>query len=97
MVVLATERTLMLAVSELKEGHRYLVTHKSETQHYARTSVMDFMAEGAGVNDRSVLFSARPNAGTQAMPREWIVAIQEVPMATPIHLNRDARKRVVDA
>jgi hypothetical protein len=84
---------MQLAITDLKEGHRYVVTHKSDTQHFARTSVMDFLEDGIGVNDRSVIFSARPRFGTQVMPKSWIINIREVPKATPIHLNRDARLR----
>ena len=65
-------------------GKRYRILHKSETQRIERASVMDYLG---AKQDGYLSFSARPVAGTQRIPLEWIVAAEEVFKSTPISLN----------
>jgi hypothetical protein len=75
-------------VMDMVSGRRYRITHQSDTQKYARVSVLDFMQSGTGTDASALMFSARPIAGTQAMPRSWIINIEEVSSNTPITMNQ---------
>lgn len=63
-----------------KVGQRYKIIIKRDQDRRLRSVVMDFMAE----YDREYLFSARPDFGTQTIPKRWVRSIQEVPQTTPI-------------
>lgn len=65
-------------------GLRYRVIHKSPEQRYARVSIMDFLAE----HEHHYVFSARPIAGTQTMPKGWVLDKAVVAKETPISMNR---------
>lgn len=69
---------------ELVEGRLYEVTHRSATQRRSRRSVMTFLGRDGG----GLLWSARPVAGTQTMPTDWVEGIREVPAGTAVYLNR---------
>lgn len=73
----------MTTPSALVVGRRYKVTHRSDTQKVDRYSIMDYL-DG---NANSIFFSARPVAGTQEMPRDWILKIESVSQDTQIVLN----------
>lgn len=67
----------------MEVGHRYRIRIKRDADRKQKTVVMDFMAE----HEREYLFSARPVAGTQTIPRRWILGVEEVDKATtPIQL-----------
>lgn len=78
-----------LPETSFEPGKRYRVTHQSPTQHYARVSVMDYLGTAGIIDELS--FSARPIAGTQKMPRSWIIKAEEVDKGVPISLNMRAR------
>jgi hypothetical protein len=67
-------------------GQRYLVRYRGETHRRDRTAVMVYLGEDG---DRLV-FDARPVAGTQFMPRAWVLAVEPVAADTPSHVNRVA-------
>lgn len=73
-------------VIECTPGKRYLVVHQAPNQHYPRESVMDFLGVNHILDTWS--FSARPVAGTQDMPRTWILKVEEVPKTTECYVNR---------
>jgi hypothetical protein len=81
-------------VKDLERGKVYKIVYKIPTVHrYARVSVMSFMApapEGGSLPRESLLFNARPAAGTQEMAIDWIVSIEEVPADTKRYCDRRA-------
>jgi hypothetical protein len=74
---------------DMVPNKRYRILHKSEAQRYSRMSVMTYLGRGGASGDE-LQFNARPVAGTQALPDEWIYAIEEVPPDTPVTLNKRA-------
>jgi hypothetical protein len=76
-------------------GGRYLVRYRGATQRLERTAVIVYLGEEGD----TLLFSARPVAGTQRLPRSWIRAVEPVPAHTPTHIDRtvprQARRFVV--
>lgn len=77
----------------LTAGHRYKITHRAGNQQIARYSIMDYMGPDHD-EPKNLNFSARPLAGTQSMPKSWIISIREVPKTTPIAINKIARLTV---
>jgi hypothetical protein len=71
----------------LTVGQKYRIHHRSQSQKYTRVSVMVFL--GTTESDKQILFDARPVAGTQTMPREWVQGIW--PTSEPISINERAR------
>lgn len=74
-------------IEALIKGKKYRVTHRSEEQKKDRQSVMRFL--GADGND--LIWSARPVAGTQAMPRSWFKSADPVLESTDPYVNRVVR------
>jgi hypothetical protein len=73
----------------LEPGKRYFLRYRLYGQRRDRTAVMDFMAEDSqGVRGGHLLFSARPLAGTQSLPKEALLEWRQVGKDMPIHLNR---------
>lgn len=71
----------------LVKGKRYVIRHRSENQQFDRISVFDFMEE----NEHEYVFSARPDFGTQAMPKSWVKDIDPAPEGAKITANRIIR------
>lgn len=67
-------------VTSLEEGQRYRIVYMSGTQRFARVAVMDYLSFNAAHDE--LVFSARPAAGTQDMPRSWIKQFEKVPKTT---------------
>jgi len=59
---------------------RYEITIKRDSDRKIKKVVLDFMAEF----EREYLFSARPDFGTQTIPKRWVRSIVRVPQTTPI-------------
>lgn len=74
-----------LKVVPLIPSHRYRLRWRHPAQRLDREAVWSFLGDAP---DDHVSFSARPLAGTQTMPRDWIVDLTEVPKDTPISLPR---------
>jgi hypothetical protein len=71
----------------LVPGQRYRLRYRSSTQRLDRSAVMVYLdADG-----ENLLFSARPAAGTQQIPRTWLLSVEAVPADTPVYLNRIER------
>jgi hypothetical protein len=66
-------------------GRRYRITYRSDTQRRDRYSVMDYMHQDP---NGEMVFSARPEFGTQVMPRKWVKKIELVPTTTKIVMGR---------
>lgn len=75
------------AAQPMIEGRRYLVRYRSATQRYDRTAVMVYLGEEGD----TLLFDARPVAGTQQMPRPWLRAVEPVSAEMPAHINKVIR------
>lgn len=73
---------------ELSVGKTYRIIHRTPEQKYPRESVLRFLEETAGL----YFFDARPVAGTQGLPKEWVTSITPSPGAR-IRLNRVMRGR----
>ena len=71
----------------LVPGQRYHLRYRSTTQRLDRGAVMVYL----GADGDRLLFSARPAAGTQQIPRGWLKAAEAVPADTPAYLNRIER------
>lgn len=71
-------------IEALIEGKKYRVTHRSETQKKDRQSVMRFL----GAEGSNLIWSARPVAGTQSMPRSWFRSADLVLESTDPYINR---------
>ncbi len=65
-------------------GRKYTLTHKSPAQRFNRRSVMTYLGGGQ--------WDARPAAGTQRLPWEWIMSINTAPPDKRHTINEDARK-----
>lgn len=61
-------------------GERYEILYKRDSDRKTRVAVMDFMME----EERVYLFSARPQFGTQTMPKRWIRGVKLVTKDSPI-------------
>lgn len=72
---------------DLTVGQRYWLRYRSATQRLDRTAVMTYL----GTNGDALTFNARPVAGTQEMPRSWLLDIVPVAAGTAVHLNRVVR------
>lgn len=72
------------ALAAMSRGKKYKVVYKSDTQRFNREAVMVFLGEQG--NDTS--WSARPVAGTQTMPRHWIIGVAEVEASARVYINR---------
>lgn len=68
---------------KLERGNRYRIYHQSPSQGYMRVSVMDYLDD----DDQHHVFSARPVAGTQTLPKSWVIRIVEVSTETPVSIN----------
>jgi len=68
-------------------GRRYHLRYRSTTQRLDRGAVMVYL----GADGDTLLFDARPAAGTQHLPRTWLLAAQAVPADTPPYLNKIER------
>ena len=73
--------------ASMAPGERYRLRYRSETQRRDRTAVMVYL----GADGDEFLFDARPAAGTQRLPRVWVLGVEPVPASTPVYLNRVAR------
>jgi len=71
----------------LRPGQRYRVWYRGESQHLDRIAVMVFLGEDGD----TLLFDARPVAGTQHLPRTWLRGSEPVPTETPACINRIRR------
>jgi hypothetical protein len=71
---------------QLVPGGRYRVVHRSPTQRRDRVSVLDYLEEAG----EELVFSARPVAGTQQMPKAWVREVTEVAKTTPVSMNGKA-------
>jgi hypothetical protein len=69
-------------------GHRYHMIYRSGTQRVDHYLVLDFLAEGSGIDEGSYLMNARPMAGTQPVPKRWVISVEEVDKSTKLVLNR---------
>jgi hypothetical protein len=67
-------------VTSLAPGQRYRIVYMSGTQRFPRVAVMDYLSYDA--NHDALVFSARPAAGTQDMPRDWVKQFEVVPKTT---------------
>jgi hypothetical protein len=70
----------------LTTGKVYRVQYKSATQRRVREAVMVFLSHSPRSN--STQWSARPAAGTQELPDEWVLRLEEVPTDTKRYMNR---------
>lgn len=71
----------------LVPGQRYRLRYRSSTQRLDRSAVMVYLdADGD-----TLLFSARPTARTQQIPRVWLRAVETVPADTRAYINRIER------
>lgn len=67
---------------DLMVGQRYRIIYRSDAHRVDRVAVMDYMGSMRvnwglrGSPDDTLVFSARPIAGTQNMPMEWIKSIE---------------------
>jgi hypothetical protein len=75
------------AAPPMRPGQRYQVRYRSGSQRRDRIAVMVYLGE----DGESLLFDARPAAGTQRMPRPWLRAVEPVPADTAAHINRIVR------
>jgi hypothetical protein len=73
--------------ASMAPGGRYRLRYRSETQRRDRTAVMVYLGEDGD----QLLFDARPAAGTQRMPRVWVLGVEPVPANTAAYINRVAR------
>lgn len=73
-------------IDDLIKGRKYRIKHKSETQKKVRESVMRYLDE----DDGSYIWSARPVAGTQTMPKEWLQSAEPVLESTDPYINKVA-------
>lgn len=71
-------------MDELIEGRKYRIKHRSETQKKDRESVMRFLGEEGS----SYVWSARPVAGTQTMPKSWVKSAEPVLESTDPYINK---------
>lgn len=70
---------------KLVTGTKYIVRYQSETQRYQRQAVMVYLGptpEGDGY-----LFSARPVAGTQKLPKSWIKGVWKALLGEKIRID----------
>lgn len=65
-------------------GKKYRIVHRSETQRRDRVSVMVYLGDEGSTWH---LFSARPVAGTQMMPKSWIKDITQADDNAKVSLN----------
>jgi len=77
-----------MKASPYKEGKKYWILYQSATQRRPREAVMVFLEE----TETHIIFSARPAAGTQRIPRYWMIGEYEVPDDTPVYTGRLTRK-----
>ena len=63
-----------------ERGRRYRLHIKRDQDRTVKVVVLDYMME----EDRVWLFSARPQFGTQTIPKRWIVSSELVDSTTPI-------------
>lgn len=71
----------------LVPGKKYRITYKSEAQRNKREAVLQFLEEVEG----ELVLSARPVAGTQKMPRSWIIDITDVSDSTECYMDKVVR------
>lgn len=57
----------------MERGSKYRIVHKTETQRYARVSVMTYLGEVTYAEDE-LAFDARPAGGTQTLRKRHIIA-----------------------
>lgn len=67
------------ATADLVIGKMYVVVHRSGLQRRARLSVMRLL----DITPSDLIFDARPVAGTQTMPRDWIIKVEPTAETTP--------------
>jgi len=80
-----------LTYHDLIVGKMYRVVHKAPTEKLPRESAMGYLGEDP---NGYLSFNARPLAGTQAMPKSWILSITEAPPGLRVYLNKIVRKTV---
>lgn len=73
-------------VTSLEPGQRYHIVYMSGTQRFPRSAVMDYLSFDS--NHDAHVFSARPAAGTQDMPRDWIKQFEKVPKTIENYVGR---------
>jgi len=72
----------------LQPGDTYAVTHRSGRQKHPRRSVMRLLGhERRNGQTVTLIFDARPVAGTQRFSLESIIDIRKVNPSTPIRMN----------
>lgn len=69
-------------------GRKYRIIHQSPSQRYPRVSVMRLI--GDSELDDAWLFDARPLAGTQTLPKEWMIECSETTPDAAISINERA-------
>jgi len=67
------------------QGNMYRIRYKSDTQKVEREAVMLYLGR-SGTTEST--WSARPVAGTQALPDHWVISIEPVDQGTTPYLNR---------
>lgn len=73
----------------LENGATYQVTHRSGRQKHDRVSVMRLLGQERSIGHKlTLIFDARPVAGTQRFPMESIIDIRKVKPTTPVSMNR---------
>lgn len=75
----------------LVAGARYAIRWRSPNLRRDRLDVLDYL--GDNYTNRSggeYVFSARPIAGTQAIPIDWVISMERVASSTPIQIGRVA-------
>lgn len=68
----------------LVNGQKYRLTHRTPSQKRDRESVAVYLDE----DNKSYVLSARPAAGTQEMPKEWVLGIEPVDEITECYVNK---------
>jgi hypothetical protein len=73
-----------------REHGMYQITYVREERRNA--VVLTAQLWYIGEDDQNIIFSARPYAGTQTMPKRTMRTIVKVPDDSGVYIGRDARK-----
>lgn len=69
---------------QLVKGQKYRLIHRTPLQLKNRETVAVFLDE----EEKTYVFSARPAAGTQEMPKDWVLGIEPVDEITECYVNK---------
>ena len=73
---------------DLVKYSKYHIKYKRGTDKLPREGVMVFLGE----EDNDYIFSARPAAGNQKMPKEWVLEIVPADEMTEVYVEKIVRE-----